>query len=648
MSGYHEDKYFKKWSSRYWSQSIAEAPRYRARWKHFLEMLPDYPIDRFHDKGIIIVAGGKYLRSALVSIHMLRQLGCTLRIQVWHLGSQEMKSTHLEILHKYDVETRDFIEYVPPELLTPIKTSVGLRTFQLKPLAILYTDLKEVLLLDSDNTPLMDPTYLFTEEIYKSLGTLFWRDYWKSSSGNPIWEIIGIDPHETWEQESGQLLIDKRKAWAGLNLCIQFNNEFYMQFINGDKDTFHFAWMAAGTPFYFNTHLPAAIGSYREDVVDSESGFCGHTMLQYDLDGRPLFIHHNQLKDTILPLGENFKFQKRLVKETSRILPVSGLKYGSHLVGCNDVVNDEPFSQQVSAEPSGLGPFEIRYFAASSLFADVFLENIKGNAPLRIQRDDHNLVNVTANCDIGQFELQPDVCEVIRICTSQEIELEPPTASTDRICDTAVPIPDGRTKTIQVSVSTTTDNFQLSTDNVLFPPGAPIQLSQGGIYFFTLTNDLLPPIEFAIRDKELLVIAGGISSAQDTVSLIADKIETFDYFDPSGLIGGNTLEIVMTSSFHLRFSGSTSSHSGPHRRFDTAYDKGMHLFAMEDVSLTFADMRQRCKAECLLRIVCRGIHVFHTSQSLLCYGLSNLGGVDGSETLLESESWEKIANINDI
>ena len=36
----------------------------------------------------------------------------------------------------------------------------------------------QVLMLDSDNLPLTDPTYLFSEPAYKASGSLFWPDFW--------------------------------------------------------------------------------------------------------------------------------------------------------------------------------------------------------------------------------------------------------------------------------------------------------------------------------------------------------------------------------------------------------------------------------------------------------------------------------------
>jgi hypothetical protein len=37
-----------------------------------------------------MAAGGKYLHDAMATIDVIRKLGNTLRIQVWHMGANEM------------------------------------------------------------------------------------------------------------------------------------------------------------------------------------------------------------------------------------------------------------------------------------------------------------------------------------------------------------------------------------------------------------------------------------------------------------------------------------------------------------------------------------------------------------------------------
>ena len=61
----------------------------RALLRAALDAPDPYPADRFSGRGIVICAGGaRLLTGAWVTINILRRtLGCTLPIQVWHLGT---------------------------------------------------------------------------------------------------------------------------------------------------------------------------------------------------------------------------------------------------------------------------------------------------------------------------------------------------------------------------------------------------------------------------------------------------------------------------------------------------------------------------------------------------------------------------------
>lgn len=76
--------------------------------------------------------------------------------------------------------------------------------------------MQEVLILDSDNVPLADPTALFDDPAYRKAGSLFWPDFWSSNWHNPgpVYDLLGIP--NPWESnpdilttESGQLLFNR-------------------------------------------------------------------------------------------------------------------------------------------------------------------------------------------------------------------------------------------------------------------------------------------------------------------------------------------------------------------------------------------------------------------------------------------------------
>ena len=99
----------------------------------------------------------------------------------------------------------------------------------------MFTDLEEAMILDADNTPVEDPAFLFEDPQYQEVGSLFWPDYWKTHPLNPIWKLTGLQPRSDWEQESGQMLVNKKVAWKAINLCSHFQSGLYYSILNGDK-----------------------------------------------------------------------------------------------------------------------------------------------------------------------------------------------------------------------------------------------------------------------------------------------------------------------------------------------------------------------------------------------------------------------------
>jgi alpha 1,2-mannosyltransferase len=188
-----------------------------------------------------------------------------------------------EELKRYDVECRN-LNYV---------TKANVFHFAAKPFAILHSKFRQVLFLDADNVCTSDPTYLFDHEEFLKTGAVFWPDYWRTDKKNPIWKVIGCKYRDTFEQDSGQILIDKLKTWKELNLCCFFNLNwaFYYQFLLGDKDTFRFAWMALNRPFSMIHHEPGSCG-----YIKGKDRFLGVTIVQHDFNGNMLFLHRNSLK----------------------------------------------------------------------------------------------------------------------------------------------------------------------------------------------------------------------------------------------------------------------------------------------------------------------------------------------------------------
>jgi hypothetical protein len=251
----------------------------------YLETLPPYP-ETYQGRGIVTCAGGvKYNICAWVLIRMLRHVGCSLPIQVWYLDEEEQNQAWIDLARPWDVECVNAAEVCKQH------PHPGLAGWPLKPYAILHCPFQEVLFLDSDNVPAVDPTFLFDDPRYQAVGAVFWPDCRRMPKESDAWRIFGIPYRDEPEQESGQILIDKRQCWGPLNLCNWYNerSEFFYQFVYGDKDTFRLAWHRAGRRFV---------------MPDRDVSALSHALCQYDLDGRLLFQHRCMAKWS---LGRNIR-----------------------------------------------------------------------------------------------------------------------------------------------------------------------------------------------------------------------------------------------------------------------------------------------------------------------------------------------------
>lgn len=263
-------------------------------WKSYVSNdLPEYPM-HFSGKGIVICGGGiRYFTCSWVGIHLLRNNGCKLPIELWHQDG-ELNEETITKLRTLDVVCKNVKEY----------TSSAIQGYEIKPFAIINSSFKEVLFLDADNNSVSDPTYLFEHPDYQENGAVFWPDLWKTDASNPIWKIVETDDYEEYEQESGQILINKESCWAALNLCMYFNQnkETYYQFLLGDKDTFRFAWKALNKP-YTMISTPVAFCGYSGALNKLFSK--GVAMVQHDFEGKIIFIHQNLAKWDVVKDNES-------------------------------------------------------------------------------------------------------------------------------------------------------------------------------------------------------------------------------------------------------------------------------------------------------------------------------------------------------
>jgi len=235
---------------------------------------PSYPEQKFAGRGIVICAGGpRYFTCAYVLLHMLRNaLGCTLPVQIWHLGAAELSPAMRGLLEAQCAEIIDaatLLEHYPARINNG---------WALKPYAVMHSRFAEVLSLDADAVPLTSPEAVFDWPEYTKTGAFFWPDRVDVALANPVWETLGLEPRREVGFETGQFVVDKRSCWASLALTVTLNSqsEQIYTMIYGEKDSFLLAFLLTRQNFTLVPHRPLFF----------ESDF-----IQLDPSGAP-FIHH--------------------------------------------------------------------------------------------------------------------------------------------------------------------------------------------------------------------------------------------------------------------------------------------------------------------------------------------------------------------
>jgi hypothetical protein len=232
-----------------------------------------YPEDRFHGRGIVICAGGpRYFTCAWVLIHVLRRLHqVDWPIQVWHLGGEISDEMRL-LLEDMKVEVVDAESIVGR---FPARISGG---WPLKPYAIAQSRFREVLYLDADTVPLVDPRHVFDWDAYHQHGMLLWPDLIDLKASNPIWNTLGLEPRDCLSVDAAVLAVDKQRAWDVLTFAVLLNEHADAVYgsLYGDKDTFLLSVLLVDRKPAIIPHRPFAFD------ID---------LVQRDPAGDP-FIHH--------------------------------------------------------------------------------------------------------------------------------------------------------------------------------------------------------------------------------------------------------------------------------------------------------------------------------------------------------------------
>ncbi|KAI1848579.1 hypothetical protein JX265_011567 [Neoarthrinium moseri] len=217
----------------------------------------------FQGRGVVMVGGGEYFGPAIIGIHMLRRTGCSLPVELFVPDDDEYEE---EICEQYlpKLNAKCVVLSAFQRQGGKHARPLSIKHYQLKAPSLLLSSFAEVLLLDSDSIPLLDPeTSIFSTEPYLSKGLVIWPDFWSATESPRFWEIAGLPEYPTdlpsHSSESGQLVVNKKTHLAPLLLATYYNiygDHHYYPLLSqgalgqGDKETFLAAAVALGSPYY--------------------------------------------------------------------------------------------------------------------------------------------------------------------------------------------------------------------------------------------------------------------------------------------------------------------------------------------------------------------------------------------------------------
>lgn len=222
----------------------------------------------------VTLAAGRYLPSAYIQAMELRFHGCTWPHILFHLPGEEIPPLFRQLFRELNVEIRVVEDYLGHHFTA--KRSI----FQMFPA-------QEVLFMDADNIPLMNPEIIRASPEFQAAGSMFWRDMERMTTDDFRYPLMGLDPVEDFAQESGQLLLHTGKCARALESLRTWDvanwREMYAK-VNGDKDFWRLIWLKTGTPWVW--------GSARLDVLMAE-----HNLVLEQYFGDKKAFHHRCLSE---------------------------------------------------------------------------------------------------------------------------------------------------------------------------------------------------------------------------------------------------------------------------------------------------------------------------------------------------------------
>jgi hypothetical protein len=220
-----------------------------------------------------MVRGLDFIASGWVMLKLLRQLGCTLPVEVWVMQDRPWLDVIKDVFEPLGAVVR-YLEF-------PVDPNAERSSlFAAKPEVLVRSQFREVLWLDADSFPARDPSFLFEDEAYCRTGAMFWPEpEGYVSTRLEAWKMFGLEQDlATSEVQGGELLVDKGRVSGALHLTRWCNREYRTTYrvMSGDKDIFRLAFRKVGTPYA----MPPGRAILRDGCL-----------FQIGFDGLPLFQH---------------------------------------------------------------------------------------------------------------------------------------------------------------------------------------------------------------------------------------------------------------------------------------------------------------------------------------------------------------------
>lgn len=217
----------------------------------------------YSGKGYVMTSGSAFLSRVFpIGIQMLHKLGSNLPVEIWTKNEAEFEATNpiVQQLGKdygLSITCHRFSDYVDISQFPVGYTS----NYLMKAMTMLLSSFEEVIMLDADNVPVLNPEPLFSSQEYIETGLILWPDFWSNSVSDTLHNILNIPYTFARTCESGQVVLDKRKHFESLVLANYYNwygEQFYKLITldgmgTGDKDTFVVGAQTLGRSFHFTT-----------------------------------------------------------------------------------------------------------------------------------------------------------------------------------------------------------------------------------------------------------------------------------------------------------------------------------------------------------------------------------------------------------